>query len=422
MVDSRLSTGRATALWLNLDPATGPSAPVASAGSDTLGGAVVARWTRALAGGASVQVQASFDGDRRDEPVAYYTRRSLNADAQYHTRLAGRHNVVAGFEFRSMHDAFDGRAGYALTPDRSDDALVSAFAQDEVTLVPRRLLATLGTKVEHEGGIGNGLEPTARLIWHVVPDHQHLWAAVSRALRTPSLDDRAIRLDFLPQPGPGGLPVIVRILGNPDIHTEAVVETEAGYRTDMGRTAALDVAVYRGRYDRLQTQEPLDPFVLFSPAPAIVQPVRFDTLLAARTWGTEIAGQWQPTASWRLNGSYALFRIDSRLNPASRDPLSATYQGDAPRHQWQVHGARVVGAHLRLDGMLFHVGSLADLGVPAYTRADGRVELMLNARWSIALVGQNLLDGRHAEFSGARDNLVATTVPRSVGLWLTVQR
>ena len=44
-----------------------------------------------------------------------------------------------------------------------------------------------------------------------------MWAAVSKAERTPDDTDAAVRLDLAGFPGPGGIPVLVSLLGNPQI-------------------------------------------------------------------------------------------------------------------------------------------------------------------------------------------------------------
>ena len=88
---------------------------------------------------------------------------------------------------------------------------------------------------------------------------QHAWAAVSRALHTPSLGDVSVRNNYTSFVGAGGLPVVVGALGNPDLRPEEVVTTEGGYRLEIGSVASVDVTGFIGRYDNLKTSEPLTP-------------------------------------------------------------------------------------------------------------------------------------------------------------------
>jgi hypothetical protein len=53
--------------------------------------------------------------------------------------------------------------------------------------------------------------------------------------------------------------------------------------------------------------------------------------------------------------------------------------------------------------------------VPAYTRADARLELKLSSQLSAAVVGRNLLDRAHLEFGGVGP-IQATAVPRSMSI------
>jgi hypothetical protein len=69
---------------------------------------------------------------------------------------------------------------------------------------------------------------------------------------------------------------------------------------------------------------------------------------------------------------------------------------------------------VQLDALLFHAGALRGLGVPAYTRADMRAEVGLTRQLSASLVGQNLLDPRHAEYAGEGAIVRATQIPRSL--------
>ena len=49
---------------------------------------------------------------------------------------------------------------------------------------------------------------------------------------------------------------------------------------------------------------------------------------------------------------------------------------------------------------LFRVGEIPQVGVPAYTRVDARVEPPLTRARTAAIAGQNLLDRTHVEATG----------------------
>jgi iron complex outermembrane receptor protein len=411
-LEGDLAMGQVHALWPNLDPRFVAQGPLATDATDTRGGHLLGRWTRTDASGASLQIQSFVDIEGRNEPVGRYDRRAFDIDTQYHTTLGARHDLVSGAGYRVSSDTFVGGAGLSLTPADDKSYLLSAFVQDEVALFSRRLAITLGSQVQYDSDSGAGVQPTARALWKAWP-HQRLWAATSRALRTPSLYERRMRLDFLPVPGPGGLPLYVTARGNPAAETESLVDVEGGYRLEVGTSASIDVTGFAGRYDHLRTQEPADPVVLFVPAPHAFVASQFGNLLQATTRGLEIAGHWTPVPALRFDASYSAFRVTPQLAATSHDPSAGAEDGSAPRTQWQWRSTFSPVSRAMVSGAIFYVGPLERDGVSAYTRVDLSGEWRLTHRLSATLTGQNLLDPAHAESSGVGALLLATQVPRS---------
>jgi iron complex outermembrane receptor protein len=339
----------------------------------------------------------------------------MDIDADYHVTVGRRHDVIVGAGYRFIDESVIGGFAFSITPSKVDESVINLFAQDEIAL-GRRVAVTLGAKVERDSEIGWTIQPTARLMWNIVPGQQHAWAAVSRAVRTPSLGDIFGRYNYASAIGPGGLPLVIGALGNPAFQSEEVVSTEAGYRRDLGSSASVDVTAFVGRYDRLKTNEPLTPFVEATPAPVhLLIPVQFENLLAATTSGVEISAHWAPAAWWRIDGGYSTFHLTPRVSATSGDLAAASFDGNAPRAQWQLRS----GLSLRraaLDLMLFHSGALQDVSVAAYTRADVHLELPLTRRLSLSVTGQNLFDPAHAEFAGQGAIVMPTLIPRSAAI------
>jgi iron complex outermembrane receptor protein len=261
------------------------------------------------------------------------------------------------------------------------------------------------------------VQPTARVIWKGLP-RQRLWAATSRALRTPALDETGLRLDSPPVPTPSGLPLFVTGLGNPASKTETFVEAEAGYRIEIGTTAAVSITGFAGRYDHLVTHEVGAPVVQLVPLPAILVTDHGDNQLAATTRGLEVDSHWSPTPAWRFDASYTAFHLTPHLAAGSLDPLAATSDGSAPGAQWQLRSGFSPTPHTTLNVAILRVGPVEQMQVAAYTRAD------LNAEWrfvhglSLMVIGQNLFAAAHAEFAGPSALLLPTQVPRSASLRL----
>jgi iron complex outermembrane receptor protein len=405
LLEGAFTAGQARAQW----PAIGPN----SLRTETQGGHVVGRWTQTRASGATLKIQSFVNVSSRQEPVGDHRQRTFDVDAQYQTAFGGRQVLVAGAGYRFIGEQFSGRAGYSLVPPDDRSSLVTAFIQDEIALMGDRLAVILGSQVQYDSDSGAGVQPTARAVWKGFP-HQRLWAATSRALRTPSLIDRKVKADLPPTPGPGGLPLLVTVLGNPAARTEQLIDTEVGYRLSIGSSASIDVTGFAGRYVHLQTSEPSAPIVRFVPSPQIQVTTTFGNELEATTRGLEVVGLWQPTPVWRLDGTYTTFHLKPKLSATSRDPNAALEDGNAPRVQWRARSSFSPSTRATVDIVIFHAGPLDRIGIPAYTRTDLTAEWRFTNRLSAMVIGRNLFDAAHAEFGATL--VQATQVARSASI------
>jgi len=101
--------------------------------------------------------------------------------------------------------------------------------QDEIELADKKLHLVFGSKFEHNDLPDSRFSPMFRLSWMFHP-RQTLWAAVSRAVRTPTRTDRDVNGSFPPVNLPGApVPVALRGIGNPDAQSETLLAYEIGY-------------------------------------------------------------------------------------------------------------------------------------------------------------------------------------------------
>ncbi len=415
-VEGRFTDGRARGLWTNFDPLTSAGQPYATDPADSHGGHVLGRWTHTRAGGQSLKVQSFVDLSHRHEPVGEHERRAFDIDTQYRATYRTRHDIVVGAGYRFVDEKLTGTIGIKVEPPETRSSLVTAFIQDEIAFCGNRLAVTLGSQVQHDSGSGAGIQPTARAMWKGLP-RQHVWAAVSRALRTPSQAQLGAHLDHPPVMTASGLPLFVTVLGDPAAKTERFVDAEAGYRLEIGTTGSIDVTGFVGRYRDLATQEVQAPVVQFVPSPRILVTTRLANELAATTRGLEVVGVWAPLPSWRLDGSYTLFDLTPHLSATSLDPDAKFEDRTAPRQQWRVRTSFSPAARATVNIAVSHVGPLEQLLVGAYTRADVNLEVRFTDRLSVMAIGQNLFEAAHFEFG--TDGLVQPTqVPRSASVRL----
>jgi iron complex outermembrane receptor protein len=297
-----------------------------------------------------------------------------------------------------------------MDPAHSQAGANSLFAED-IVRVTDRLHLIGGLKLEDDRRSGWNAQPTVRGIWEA--GSQRLWAAVSRAVRTPSLLDTGERINLAAVPT-GNLPLLVALVGNPNYQPERLLLTEAGYRFEAGSHVVVDATVFHGRYGGLSTNEPLPPAFEATPPPAhLLVATQIANLLQAETTGVEVAGHWAPHRAWRFDGSYSALHISPHPNAESRDPSAAQFDGNAPAYQWQLHSSTLVGPRLEFNTGLYYTGRLPDLNTDAYVRADARVEWRINKTLSLIGVGQNLLTPLHAEYTDPQSPVLPTLVPRS---------
>ena len=103
-----------------------------------------------------------------------------------------------------------------FVPLQETDSIYSWFAQDQISLIPSKLVLTVGSKFEHNNYSGFEVQPDGRLIW-TPTEHQSLWVAVTRAVRTPSRLDTDLELtDLLAANPPFSFEYLEATLLNPN--------------------------------------------------------------------------------------------------------------------------------------------------------------------------------------------------------------
>jgi iron complex outermembrane receptor protein len=344
------------------------------------GGNLLGRWKRQLAPGSSMELQVYYDRSHRRTPNYFEELRdTVDADFQHHFSLGSRQDVVWGLGSRVTHDEVTNSQVVEFLPDHRTLTLFSVFAQDEIALVPDRLRLTLGTKLEDNSYTGLEVQPSLRAAW--TPDDRHtVWAAISRAVRTPTrLDEDVVFL------APNGQPLLS---GSSGVVSEELLAYELGYRIQPTADLLVDAAAFYDDYNHLRSFEPV-------PGGGFV----FANELKARAWGVELRSSWQPASWWRLHAGYAWFGKHLRLDPASNDPTGGQTAGDDPRNRFSLRSVMDLPRGFELDGWLRYVDELPSPPVKAYTELDVHLGWHWSERLELALVGQNLLHARHVEFA-----------------------
>ncbi len=396
-------------------PAT-PLAPPANTSGVFSGGNTLGRWNRSFSARSDLTLQLYFDRTRHEIRDQSGRIDTFDMDFQHHVAWGQRQDIVWGLGYRLITAQTNGNSGLPVRfdPPSHRDQLFSVFVQDEFTLVKDRLRLTLGTKLEHNDHSGFEVQPTARLLW-TLSQRQTVWAAISRAVKTPALNDESIRVNIAAFPGLNGTPNILALVGNQEAKSEELRAYEFGYRVQPSHQFSLDLATFYNVYDRLKTFEPEQPFLETDPLPShLVIPLRFRNLMRGETYGAEVSANWNVTSGWKLRGSYSFLRMQLHRYTASHDGNAEGAEGDSPRHQFQLHSSFRLPRNFELDASLYRVSRLANPRIPGYTRLDARIGWRVRESLELSVGLQNLLDRQHPEFNSFDSAAITSQAKRSV--------
>jgi iron complex outermembrane recepter protein len=381
--------------------------------TDFSGGYLQSDWTHRYSSSAETALQISFDRFRRESSLGE-TRQTFNLDFQNHIAWGERQDIVWGVGYRLSSSTTKGSPTFSLDPANLNTQLFSGFLQDEIALIPGRLSVTAGTKLEHNHYTGFGWMPSARAAWKVTAE-QTVWGAVSRALRTPASKDTSSILNVGGFVQPGGLPVVIRIVGNPDFQDEELLAYEAGYRAELPKRVSIDISAYYNSYGRLQTSEPGVPFLEATPAPPhLVLPIAYGNLMSGETHGVEVSASWKPAARWTLSSGYAFEQIHLHLDAASQDTQSLPAATGSTPQQWARLNSHVDFIRgISWDASATFNDRLTTQNTPAYTRVDAQFSWRTRENLTLRAVGQNLAADHHLEFVNGPGIGISGLVKRS---------
>ena len=215
--------------------------------ADTIrGGDVVVTWRRELADGANLQVLAYYDNAQRwTDNYGGFTVETYDLEVQHSFKFAGWNNIVWGAGERVINYRIPTPvlpSGLRFQPEKATLNLANIFAQDTLSLSSSVKL-TLGLKLEDEPYAGVQAMPSVRLAWNAT-DRVLFWAAVSRAVRSPTPVDQTI------QEWSSGLEILT---GSRSFQPEKLTAYEVGTRVQLSPRASFSVSGYYNVYNDLRS-------------------------------------------------------------------------------------------------------------------------------------------------------------------------
>jgi iron complex outermembrane recepter protein len=363
--------------------------------ADLSGMNLLGRWKHSLSSTANASVQVYYDQTFRREALFEERRHTADLDFQHHFQWSEMQALAWGLGYRYTTGDTDSVPSVLISPKSRADNLFTAFVQDEFMLVKNLLRLTVGSKFEHNDYTGFEFQPSVRVLW-TPADRHSLWGSISRAVRTPARLEDDLELTTAASPV---LPVFVRAVGNDNFGAEDVTAYELGYRMQPTDSLFVDLAGFYNRYDHLFSLEPSAPFVE-SPG-LLIFPFVVDNNLKANVYGVELVLDWRWQEWWRLRATYSYQRIDTSTRTGSGDNVTGPVtEGSSPHNQFSLLSFIDLPANLKLDGVFRYVDNIPVQNVPRYFNLDLRLGWSPMRHLELSLVGQNLLQGHHAEWSG----------------------
>jgi len=367
------------------------------------GGHVLGRWKHEFSKQSSTEVAAYCDWTARVAVLFTDYRDTCDVEAQYNIAISPRHSVIVGGEINTTGDFWPATFTASMAPPYSRLNTFSGFVQYDVALIPDTLRIVAGTKLEHNDYTGFEYQPQIRAVW--TPNSSNtVWAAVSRAVRTPQRIDEDLRLR-LAQTNPDPPPLtFLLIQGSHDVQSEILHAYELGYRFEWAQKFSADAAIYYNQYNRLSGAAVGTPIINPSP-PYVDLPEMVESSDRGQTHGLELALSYRPFQRWNLLASATLLRGTS--TPATGFPAVE----ENPLQQYAVQSRLNVTRNLNFDSVWYHYDGVEG-EIPGLNRVDAGLSTSPWRGFSFSVWGRNLQQDHHLE--GIATNSLSGEIRRSL--------
>ncbi len=336
---------------------------------------------------------------------------TFDLDFSHHFVLLDRHDITWGGGIRYITDSILNNSPVRFSPDKRHQYILNIFIQDEIEVLPGSLYLTAGTKIEHNDYTGYEFEPSVRLRWHP-SEGQTFWAAVSRAVRTPSRIEIDGRIDQAVLPGTP--PVMFSLIARDDFISEELYAYEAGYRINPVSNLSLDIAAFYNRYDDLRTFEPGEIFQEEEPVPHIVYSFNGQNRMYGESYGLELSARWEPLKWWRLVFNYTFLDIDLHRDSGSIDEESERLEDENPENQISVFSYMDLTDKTELDVAVHYVDGLPAYDIGDYFVVNLRLGYRPMKNFEVSLATQNLFDSHHPEIGSKYVSSATVEIERGV--------
>ncbi len=384
--------------------ASNPFPMVIDANERSFSGNIMARWQHDISEQSSVEWRISWD--HMDYGDANVPQRATTVDVQFqhHVALGERNDLIWGLEYKGAVVEIAPTPDFLVTPQHSDRKLGAIFAEDDIALVPGKLHFIAGVRTSYDNAVRLQVQPTGRLLW---TPHRNFttWAAVSRAVHTPSVLERGLYATVAAIPLEGPLFGLVQQFSNPVARPESALSYEAGQRIQVSRTISLDASAFYTIHQHLLGVETLAPYFV-PPSGAdlahLVLPSILTNVRYGASEGYELSATWNVNSRWRLAAGSDWLRIHTHAYPGVNATDTVTDGGTSPHYQYQFRSSLDLTKKLQLDTATYFTAALPEVNVPSHFRLDVRLGWRPTERLELSTGVNDALDPQHPELYSQR--------------------
>lgn len=342
-----------------------------------------------------------YDWYNRKDAVIEGIMGTLDFDFTLNFPLGAWQEITWGWGYRYMWDDVKGSVTLFMIPAKDNRSLYSTFIQDEISMFYNRLRVIFGSKFEHNPHTGFEYQPNIRFSW--LPHARHsFWMAVSKAVRTPSRGENNIfgLLKAEEIKTMDGMYALVTLGGKGDLISETQIAHEIGYRIYPAESIILDVTGYYNKYHHLRSLEPeMTKYITTTNPSYYEQPFVFANKMKGTTYGYEMSVDYRLASWWQLKANYSYIYLDLIFDKDSEDPFSEIINKISPKNQAAIWNKFELPHKTQLSIATRYVDELKDFGVDAYFCLDFNLNFKLSPGITVSIVGQNLFDKSHTEFT-----------------------
>jgi iron complex outermembrane receptor protein len=183
--------------------------------------------------------------------------------------------------------------------------------------------------------------------------------------------------------------------GNSELDPENLIAYELGMRLKPSPKLWLDTALFYNRYDDLIGLELIDEDLANNR-----YELGYANNTSGETYGMEMALDWKATDKWLLGATYTYLHSLITENKVDDPTLAALLaKGSNPRHSFSIRSYLDVTPTIDFDVWFRYVSRLPERNIDSYTVVDARLAWRIRPDLELSLVGQNLLESGHSEFS-----------------------